>query len=80
MIRKIYKWLYTHLTPWIKRPWTFAMRDFAYQNPMLMLFIGFGLGMGLDRYVSWDDLWILFAGILLAHLFWGTKWRKGQKE
>ena len=54
------------------------MRDFAYQNPVLVLFIGFGLGMWLRPFMEWRDLWLFFVGFLLAHLFWGTKWRKGQ--
>lgn len=71
-----YKWGLWH---WIgERQWTYIMRDFAYQNPMLILFIGLGAGLVLHEYLGWNDLWKFFVGMLLAHLFWGTKWRKGQ--
>ena len=72
-----YKW---GLWKWIGgRPWTFIMRDFAYQNPILVLFIGFALGMVLRPYMEIEDLWKFFTGLLIAHLFWGTKYRKGQQ-
>ncbi len=61
------------------RKWTYIMRDFAYQNPMLVFLLGFGLGMLLWPYMDIHDLWKGFAALLLAHLFWGTKWQKGQR-
>lgn len=71
-----YRWGLWH---WVGgRKWTYIMRDFAYQNPMLIILIGFALGMWLRPYMELSDLWKFFAGMLLAHLFWGTKWRKGQ--
>ena len=71
-----YKWGLWH---WIGgRKWTYIMRDFAYQNPMLLIIGFFCLGMLLRPYMDWDDTWKFFAGLLLSHLFWGTKWRKGQ--
>ena len=71
-----YKWGLWH---WIGgRKWTHIMRDFAYQNPMLLIIGFFTLGVVLRPYVDWDDIKGLLVGILLAHLFWGTKYKKGQ--
>lgn len=72
-----YKW---GLWKWIGgRPWTFIMRDFAYQNPFLMLLIGFGIALAVKPYLRWDMLIVGFLCFLAAHLFWGTKYRKGQQ-
>lgn len=72
-----YRWGLWH---WIGgRPWTYIMRDFAYQNPFLVLMLGFSLGMTLHSYVEWRDLIIGFSFFLLAHLFWGTKYKRGQR-
>lgn len=54
------------------------MRDFAYQNPMLLIIGFFLLGAWLRPYLDWDVITWFLAGILIAHLFWGTKWKKGQ--
>jgi len=70
-----YKWLWSRIGG---RKWTWIMRDFAYQNPFLLIMIAFALGIALHSLVEWNDVWKFFAGLLLAHLFWGTKWRKGQ--
>lgn len=61
-----------------KRKWTFIMRDFAYLNPMLMFFLGIGIGIWLHSWLEWRDLVIGGACLLLSHLFWGTKFKKGQ--
>lgn len=71
-----YRWGLWH---WIGgRKWTWIMRDFAYLNPLLLIFIFFGLGMWLRPYVDWDDLWKFGAGLLIGHVLWGAKWKKGQ--
>ena len=54
------------------------MRDFAYQNPMLLIIGFFILGMVLKPFISSGDILPFLVGMLVAHLFWGTKWRKGQ--
>lgn len=71
-----YRWGLWH---WVgKRQWTFILRDFAYQNPMLVLMIGFGLGIWLRPHLDLNHVIPFLAGMLIAHLFWGTRWRKGQ--
>lgn len=61
-----------------KRKWTHIMRDFAYQNPMLLIIGFFILGLALKPYISSGYILPFLAGMLIAHLFWGTKWKKGQ--
>lgn len=71
-----YKWGLWH---WVGgRQWTYIMRDFAYQNPMLLIIGFFLLGMWLRPCISWNSVLPFFIGMLAAHLFWGTKWRRGQ--
>ena len=61
------------------RPWTYIMRDFAHQNPFLMLLIGFFFALVVKSYLRWDYLVVGSLCFLAAHLFWGTKYRKGQQ-
>ena len=61
-----------------QRKWTWIMRDFAYQNPLLVAMLFFGLGMLLRPHVDWDDLWKFLAGLLIAHVLWGAHWIPGQ--
>ena len=70
-----YRWLWSKIGG---RMWTYIMRDFAHQNPMLVLFIGVGLGIWLHSWLEWRDLRIGSTFLLLGHLFWGTKYRRGQ--
>lgn len=83
-----YKWLYTHLTPWIKRPWTFFTRD-LWANAEYIFIVGFtAVGFFLGFY--WEAIlnylalhpilvfacsWGLFTiGFILGHIFWGTRY------
>jgi hypothetical protein len=61
------------------RPWTYIMRDFAYRNPVLVGMMCFVGGIIVSPLWKWHEMWPLGAGFLIGHLFWGTKWRKGQK-
>lgn len=80
---KIYEWLYTHLTPWIKRPWTYAIRDARqkYPTPWMLCIMVLSATIG-HLWWSWGLL-IAFAGILIGilwgHLWYGTKIIIGQK-
>ena len=76
LLKNPYKWGLWH---WIGgRQWTYIMRDFAYQNPILLIVSFFLLGMWLRPYLDWSMVLPLLVGLLMAHLFWGTKWKKGQ--
>ena len=71
-----YRWGLWH---WIGgRQWTYIMRDFAHQNPLLLIIGFFLLGAYIRPYLEWQDVRWFLAGLLMAHLFWGTKWKKGQ--
>ena len=60
------------------RQWTYIMRDFAYQNPFLLIMLAFLLGMWLKTHLNWDMVLPFLGGVLLSHLFWGTKWIRHQ--
>lgn len=62
------------------RPWTFIIRDFAYQNPLLVLLIGINIGFWLAPYLRVIGLSYFAAGLLAGHLFWGTKYIPGESE
>lgn len=53
------------------------MRDFAYENPLLLILVALLIVLWILGIVS-NILWLL-GGVLLGHLFWGTERRKGQK-
>jgi O-antigen/teichoic acid export membrane protein len=72
-----YKWLWKRIGG---RPWTYIMRDFAYQNPIFLVLGFFLVGFVLGKYFHWSYVVPIFGGILLGHLFWGTKWRKHEGE
>ena len=78
-----YKWLYTHLTPWIKRPWTFFIRDLWNEAEWVMQTFWVAVGVILGYFFNWEVIVIAWAiytfGYVNGHLFWGTKWIKGQK-
>ena len=71
----LYRWLWTKIGG---RKWTHIMRDFAYQSPLLLLFLAFGFGLWVRPYVDWDDLWKASLALLIGHVLWGAKWIKGQ--
>jgi hypothetical protein len=66
-----------------KRMWTYILRDLYHEYELAVFLIWFWLGIGV--YYQWGFKGcgyfsaILCLGYLLGHLFWGTKWRKGQR-
>ena len=64
------------------RQWTYIIRDFYHQHPILFTFIVMWSAYLLNKYVmiSITDWFILSAGVLLGHLFWGTKYIPNQQE
>ena len=73
-VGNLYKWLWSHIGG---RPWTYIIRDFCYPNPMLLVLVALMVVLVL-LHIKHEILWV-GLGILLGHLFWGTKWRKGEK-
>lgn len=86
-----YAWVWYHTEFWLppkeRRPFTFIMRDFYHQYPFLILLL---TGAGFYALGNWgwhiSVMWffillgITFIGIVLGHLFWGTKYIPGEQE
>ena len=80
----IYKWLYTHLTPWWKKPWTHVRRAFWHKfeilNIVFFVSIAFFSGIYFDDIWAWlcEAWWhpvvlvagFYFVGVLQGHFFW----------
>lgn len=60
------------------RPWTYVIRDFVYENPVLMILLGMVAGIALQRWLTGENVFHFAIGFLAGHLFWGTKWRPNQ--
>lgn len=79
-----YKWLYTYLTPWWKRPWTYVMRDFYHEVEYVIILGFFILGYFCARWISDTIFYTIIGGVtagyILGHLFWGRKWISHQGE
>ena len=84
----LYEWMYTYLTPWTKRPWTYFTRDVwhnvEYLCIMICLFIGFYTGYYWAKYdvclwwltILWANATIWF---IMGHILWGTVYKSGQR-
>jgi hypothetical protein len=64
------------------RPWTYIMRDGYHNAPLPSILIVLAVGAVIGHYTGFltflKILGILLIGILMGHLFWGTKWIEGQ--
>ena len=88
-----YKWLYTYLTPWWKRPWTYVRRDIYHIAPLvnivLFVSVGFFSGFFWPLIYHWmGETWynpvkivalFWFIGVLQGHFYWGKKYIENQK-
>lgn len=70
-----YRWLWSHIGG---RPWTYIMRDFIYQNP-LSLVLTLVVVLSVLLHIK-HEIAVFLAGLLFGHLFWGTRWHKGEKK
>jgi len=84
MIGKLYKILWYRSQFWLpkekRRPYTFILRDIYHDHPILWTGIIIAIGYWLHY---WLDLKIMIAvgiGIVLGHLFWGTRYQEGEQE
>lgn len=78
-----YKWLYTNLTPWWSRPWTYVTRD-ARQKYPLPWQLGLSLIMVTVGHYLWGVGLLIFSGgallgILMGHFWWGSTYIPNQK-
>jgi len=76
----IYKWLWSKIGG---RPWTYIIRDIWNEAEWLIQLIWFGIGVSCGVYFGWKlalIAWGIYTfGYISGHLFWGTKWIKGQR-
>jgi len=85
----IYKWFWSKLGG---RPWTYIIRDVWHEAEWLLQTIWFWMGVAAcflyvvpDWHLNWWQkllvLWGIYTfGYINGHLFWGTKWIKGQPD
>jgi hypothetical protein len=87
----LYGWFWYHTEFWLskpdRRPYTYIMRDFYHQWPLITLIavstIAYAAGrwwIPLTAGWFWVILLSLSVGILLGHLFWGGDYIEGQQE
>lgn len=76
---KLYEWFWKHT---IGRPYTYAIRDFYHENPILWIFLE-AWTIYLINFL-WDIPWwvwfFISLGVLLGHLFWGKSWVPDEGE
>jgi len=74
-----YKWLWTRIGG---RPWTFIIRDSYHNMPVVWLILcmaaGAFIGNQFGMLVFLKFLGLLLVGILIGHLFWGSKYKPNQ--
>ncbi len=91
LVRKsfsLYAWLWFHTEFWLepmdRRPYTFIMRDWIYPHMAIFLIILAVWYTGLFFLIRWNPYVVLALGclssLLVAHLCWGTLWKKGEQE
>jgi hypothetical protein len=75
----LYKWLWSHTTG---RPYTYIMRDFYHENPVLSILGEAWTVLIVNHYwvIHWY-WWIgITIGILFGHLFWGSAYVPNEGE
>ena len=79
----IYKWIYTKVTPWIGRPYTYLLRDLWHKCEFVWIMGLVALGVVLGHHYDWitilEVLGIFTVGFIFGHLFWGKQYVPGQK-
>ena len=86
-MKALYEWFWYHTEFWIKnkskrRPYTYIMRDFYHQNPIIYTLLIAWLIYILSKVLAVDWKFWLYntIGIVIGHLFWGRKYKSGQQE
>jgi hypothetical protein len=76
----LYRWLWSRIGG---RPWTYILRDVYHEAEWLIQTIWYLIGMLVGMAVGWQValiIWLIYTfGYINGHLFWGTRWIKGQK-
>ncbi|KKN62186.1 hypothetical protein LCGC14_0514650 [marine sediment metagenome] len=73
-----YEWLYTYLTPWWKRPWTYVTIDARQKYPLPWQLCLSGV-MVIVGHFFWGTGLLVFGGgvtlgILMGHFWWPHKY------
>ena len=82
----LYTLLWYHVEFWLppkeRRPFTFIIRDFYHDHPILWTFLCCWLVYLFNHFIDTDLFsWLLVSiGILMGHLFWGRPWVVGEQE
>ena len=67
------------LKPADRRPYTFILRDFYHDHPILWTMLMIGTGKFVI-WLSWEWFIVFCVGLIFGHLFWGKKWVEGEQE
>lgn len=62
------------------RPFTYVIRDFSYENPMMILLIGAMAGILVAPVWNWWWLVLIIMGVIFGHLWWGKKYIHNQHD
>jgi len=80
----MYKFIWYHTEFWLdpkdRRPYTYIIRDFYHKHPILWTSLVIILGFWLHSWLDMKVVSCILTGILIGHLFWGTKYEEGQQE
>ena len=84
----LYAWFWFNTQFWLapldRRPYTFIMRDWIYTHLRLFLVLVAGWYTGIFLLITRHPYTALtlgiFSSLLLAHLCWGSGWKKGEQE
>ena len=75
-----YKWLWSKIGG---RPWTYILRDVWHEAEWVYQALWFAIGVVAASHFGWKGALIAFGiytfGYINGHLWWGTKYIKGQK-
>ncbi len=80
----MYAWFWFHTQFWLppeeRRPYTFIIRDFYRDHPILWSFLMFLAGYFSFNHLRPWDFAKVSVGLLLGHLFWGARYKPGEQE
>lgn len=84
----LYAWFWFHTEFWLpplgRRPYTFILRDWIYGHRLafaVLVTVWYGgLLILAGRQARLALVLGILSSLLLAHLVWGSRWRRGEQE